>query len=107
MNFFSKNLRNPARTCCAGLMRLFRPGQVYSNFLSEITKGDKLKIGNVSMCQYLGSARVRCAIYSRDIAARIYSHVYSVPRFKRNKPFVKIPSWDKVMGFAEYFCRPF
>jgi hypothetical protein len=48
------------------------------------------------------SAGARCAIYSRDTAIRIYS----VPRFRRKKPFVKIPSWDKVMGLAEYFCRP-
>jgi hypothetical protein len=42
------------------------------------------------------------AIYSRDTAIRIYS----VPRFRRKNPFVKIPSWAKVMGLAEYFCRP-
>ena len=28
--FFFENLRNPARIRCAGLMRQFRPGQVYS-----------------------------------------------------------------------------
>jgi hypothetical protein len=52
---------------------------------------------------FANSARVRCAIHSRDTTIRIYS----VPRFKHNKPFVKIPSWDKVMGLAEFFCRPF
>jgi hypothetical protein len=36
---------------------------------------------------------MRFAIYSRDTAIRISS----VLRFIRNKPFVKIPSWDKVM----------
>jgi hypothetical protein len=45
---------------------------------------------------------VRCAIHLRGTAIRISS----VPRFTSNIPFVKIPSWDKVMGFAEYFCRP-
>jgi hypothetical protein len=40
---------------------------------------------------------------SRDTAIRISS----VPRFRRNKSFVKIPSRDKVMGLAKYFCRPF
>ena len=52
---------------------------------------------------FANSSRVRCAIYSRDTAIRSYS----VPRFIRNKPFVKIPSWDKVMRLAEYFCQPF
>ena len=48
------------------------------------------------------SARVRCAIYSRDTAIRIYS----VSQLRRKNPFVKISSWAKVMGLAEYFCRP-
>jgi hypothetical protein len=30
MNFFLENLRNPARSRRARLMRQFRPGQVYS-----------------------------------------------------------------------------
>jgi hypothetical protein len=41
-------------------------------------------------------------IYSHDTTIRIYS----VPPFTRKKSFVKIPSWDKVMGLAEYLCRP-
>jgi hypothetical protein len=52
---------------------------------------------------YANSARARSAIYSRDNAIRISS----IPRFGRKNPFVKIPSWDKIMGFAEYFCRLF
>jgi hypothetical protein len=51
---------------------------------------------------YANSSRARCAIYSRDTVIRIYS----VPQFRRKNQFVKIPSWDKVMGLAEYFCRP-
>ena len=31
--FFPENLRNPARSRRAGLMRQFRPGQVYSSLL--------------------------------------------------------------------------
>ena len=34
MNFFLENLRNPARNRVAGLMRQFRPGQVYSRSTS-------------------------------------------------------------------------
>jgi hypothetical protein len=41
-------------------------------------------------------------IYSRETAIRIYS----VPRFRGKNQFVKISSWAKVMGLAEYFCRP-
>jgi hypothetical protein len=52
---------------------------------------------------FANSARARCAIHSRNTMIRIYS----VPHFNRNKQFVKIPLWDKVMGFAEYFFRPF
>jgi hypothetical protein len=48
------------------------------------------------------SSRMRCAIYSRDTKIRICS----VPQLKRKYSSVKIPSWDKVMGLAEYFCRP-
>jgi hypothetical protein len=51
---------------------------------------------------YANSSRARCAIHSRDTTIRISS----VPRFNRKTQFVKIPSWDKVMGLAEYFCRP-
>jgi hypothetical protein len=51
---------------------------------------------------FANSACVRCAIYSRDTAIRIYS----VSRLRRKNPFVKISSWAKVMGFAEYFCLP-
>ena len=51
---------------------------------------------------FANSSRARCAIYSRDTVIRIYS----VPYFIGNKQFVKIPSWDKVMSLAEYFCRP-
>jgi hypothetical protein len=50
---------------------------------------------------YANSARARCAIYSRDTAIRIYS----VSKLSLKNPFVKISSWAKVMGFAEYFCR--
>jgi hypothetical protein len=49
------------------------------------------------------SSRARCAIHLSDTAIRIYS----VPQFNFKKRFVKISSWDKVMGLAEYFCRPF
>jgi hypothetical protein len=51
---------------------------------------------------FANSSRARCAIYSRDTAIRIYS----VSRLRRKNLFVKISSWAKVMGFAEYFCRP-
>jgi hypothetical protein len=51
---------------------------------------------------YANSSRARCAIYLRDIAIRIYS----VSQLKRKNLFVKISSWAKVMGFAQYFCRP-
>jgi hypothetical protein len=51
---------------------------------------------------YANSARARCAIYSRDTAICISS----VPQLIRKNPFVKISSLAKVMGFAEYFCRP-
>jgi hypothetical protein len=47
-------------------------------------------------------ARARCTIYSRDTAIRICS----VPRLTFKDTFVKISSWDKVMGFAEYFLPP-
>ena len=40
---------------------------------------------------------------TRDTATRIYS----VSRLRRENPCVKISSWAKVMGIAEYFCRPF
>jgi hypothetical protein len=55
--FFFENLRNPARNRRAGLMRQFRPGQVYSRtgfyrnpkkkffFLKKGTKGEKKQIG--------------------------------------------------------------
>jgi hypothetical protein len=51
---------------------------------------------------FANSSRVRCAIYSRDTAICIYS----VSQLRRKNPVVKISSWAKVMGFAEYFCRP-
>jgi hypothetical protein len=51
---------------------------------------------------FANSSRARCAIHSRDTAIRIYS----VSQLTRKNPFVKISSWAKVMGFAEYFCRP-
>jgi hypothetical protein len=51
---------------------------------------------------FANSSRARCAIYSRDTAIRIYS----VSQLKRKNQFFKISSWAKVMGFAEYFCRP-
>jgi hypothetical protein len=51
---------------------------------------------------YANSVRVRWAIYSRDTAI----HIYSVSRLPRKNPLVKISSWAKVMGLAEYFCRP-
>jgi hypothetical protein len=51
---------------------------------------------------YANSSRARCAIYSRDTTIRIYS----VSQLSRKNPFVKISSWAKVLGFAEYFCRP-
>ena len=54
------------------------------------------------MGKHVPIARARCAIYSRDTAIR----TSSVPRFRRKNPFVKISSWAKVMGLAEYFCRP-
>jgi hypothetical protein len=41
-------------------------------------------------------SRARCAIYSRNTTIRISS----VPRFIGKNQFVKIPLWDKVMGFA-------
>jgi hypothetical protein len=46
---------------------------------------------------FANSSRVRCAIHSRGTAIRIYS----VPLFTLKNQFVKIPSWDKVMGLAE------
>jgi hypothetical protein len=51
---------------------------------------------------YANSSRARCAIYSRDSAIRIYS----VSRLTNKNSFVKMSSWTKVKGFAEYFCRP-
>jgi hypothetical protein len=75
---------------------------VYSSTGNRETKGNELKIGAVStVCA--NSSRARCAIYSRDTAIRIYS----VSRLSRKNQFVKISSWTKVMGCAEYFCRPF
>ena len=53
----------------------------------------QLKIG------YANSALARCAIYSRDTTIRICS----VPQLT----FVKIPSCDKVVGLAVYFCKIF
>jgi hypothetical protein len=50
---------------------------------------------------FANSSRARCAIYSRDTAICIYS----VSRLSRKNSFVKISSWAKVMGPAEYFCR--
>jgi hypothetical protein len=50
---------------------------------------------------FANSARVRCAIYSRDTAIRIYS----VSQLKGKTLFVKMSLWTKVMGLAEYFCR--
>jgi hypothetical protein len=67
--------------------------------LNLVLKVNRKKLAPFSMCQ----KRARYAIYSRDTAIRISS----VPRFIYKYSFVKIPSWDKVMGFAEYFCRPF
>jgi hypothetical protein len=49
---------------------------------------------------------VHCAIHSRDTTIRICSSVYSVSRFELKNLFIKIPSWDKITGLAEYFCRP-
>ena len=63
------------------------------------TKGVRVK--NDTTGFFADSSRARCAIHSRDTAIRISS----VPRFKCKNPFVKISSWAKVMGFAEYFCR--
>jgi hypothetical protein len=62
-----------------------------------------LKVNRSNMGPYAGatSARARGAIYSRATAIRIYS----VPRFRHKNSFVKISSWAKVIGFAEYFCR--
>jgi hypothetical protein len=51
---------------------------------------------------YANSSRARRAIYSRDTAIRIYS----VSQLRRKNSFVKISSWAKVMGLAEYFCQP-
>jgi hypothetical protein len=51
---------------------------------------------------FANSARVRCAIYSRDTAIRIYI----VSRLRRKNPFVKISSWAKVMGFASQNIFP-
>jgi hypothetical protein len=51
---------------------------------------------------FANSSRARCAILSRDTGIRICS----VPRLTRKKPLVKMSSLDKVMGLAEYFCRP-
>jgi hypothetical protein len=47
-------------------------------------------------------ARARGAIYSRDTVIR----TYSVSRFVSKIQFIKIPSWDKVMILAKYFCLP-
>jgi hypothetical protein len=52
---------------------------------------------------FANSSRARRAIHSRDTTIRICR----VPRFTRKNSFVKIASWDKVMGHAEYFCWPF
>ena len=51
---------------------------------------------------FANSSRARRASYSRETAIRIYS----VSRLRPKNPLVKISSWAKVMGFAEYFCRP-
>jgi hypothetical protein len=68
------------------------------------TKYTVLKVIRIKLTSevYANSAGVRCAIYSRDTAICICR----IPQFKNNKPCVKIPSWDKVKGLAEYFCRP-
>jgi hypothetical protein len=36
--FFPENLRNPAHNRRAGLMRQFRPNQVYSNITAQLCK---------------------------------------------------------------------
>jgi hypothetical protein len=65
-----------------------------------VLKVNNLKV-NTKVCA--NSSRTRNAIQSRDTAIRICS----VPKLNRENQFVKIPSWDKVMGLAEYFCLPF
>jgi hypothetical protein len=46
---------------------------------------------------------VRWTIYWRDTTIRICS----VPQLTHKNLFIKIPSWDKVMGLAEYFAGLF
>jgi hypothetical protein len=63
------------------------------------TKGKKKKKNE--QAGFANSSRARCAIYSRDTAICIYS----VSQLIFKNQFVKISSWAKVMGLAEYFCR--
>jgi hypothetical protein len=53
---------------------------------------------------FKGGKALRCAIYLRNTAIRIYS----VPQLRRKKAFVKISSWGKRKWASQnIFCQPF
>jgi hypothetical protein len=76
-------------------------GASLTRMSSSVLRILKVKRKKMTSPGFANSSHARRMIYSHDTAIRIYS----VSRLTSKNPFVKISSWAKVMGFAEYFSR--